>query len=669
MHKRLLIFSVGLCCLLALATVRVEGSFTASVTGVGTIGTGVLGLSDTVGTNTCTAVGTSSPATSCTSSISPSTVTTATTSTTATLSNIGTLASQVGLQVPTCGLAQASDSTAGANTMIAHGGVTYQAPGPLSGEAINLNGTDAYFGSTNQLAGPQSFTQLAWFETSGSGSIVSFADVPADSSPTNWDRMIWVDPSGHVVAGVYPGSTQELVSPLTYNNAGWHFVAVTLSSSGFFLYVDGTLVASSTGITSAQVFNGYWHIGWSNATQGWPDPPSSAFFPGSIAGVGILPTALTMAQISSLYNSSTLSTYSTSVLSYSPTSYWALQDPGTVAYAGSVPGAGGGTTYPDTSGNNNSASVQGGTGAGIPNSSGPLGASSVTLNGTSGWLETTNQLSGPQTFTQLAWFQTSGSGSIVSFENTQGNTALSEWDRMIWVDPSGHVVAGVYPGSTQELVSPRTYNNAGWHFVAVTLSPSGFFLYVDGARVAHTTSITSAQVYNGYWHIGWSNATQGWPDPPSSAFFPGSLAGVSILPTALTKAQISSLYNSSTLSAYSTSVLSYSPTSYWALQSTSTQTVASGCSNVEITVALGTTCIYPSTGCSTPSASWTLTELANESTTVKMMPSTQTTLNLTFEEEASLPSVLVGVHVIGAIQIDGNAGWGVSLSHPMDIEL
>ncbi len=666
--RRAGVFALALALLLlALVAREADGGFTAAISGNGSAATGVLALSDTVSGTSCAAVGTATANQTCSTSLAPSSVTTSATTTTASVKNPGTLGEQVGAQVPSCGLAQAVDTSGNGDTAVAYGGVTYQVAGPLSGEAIGFDGSTAWLGTVNLIPGPQVFTQLAWFKTTGSGSIFSFENSYTTANQSDWDRMIWVDPTGHVVAGVYPGSTQELVSPNAYNNGAWHMAAVTLSSAGFFLYVDGALVALNAGVTSPQVYSGYWHIGWSNARDSWPDAPSSAYFPGSIAGVAVLPTALSAVEVLTLYSSATFSAYSSGVGGYSPSAYWPMQDSGTVPYAGVVPGGGGGTSYPDTSGNANTATPQGGTGAVVASTSGPLGGGSVTLNGTTGWLETTNQYAGPQVFTQLAWFRTTGSGSIFSFEDQQGASA-SNWDRMIWVDPSGHVVAGVYSGSTQEAVSSGTYNDGKWHLVAVTLSSAGLALYVDGSLVGSNTA-TTAQAYSGWWHIGWSNAVNGWPDPPTTAYFPGSLAGVGIIPTALSGSEISALYASSTFAAYSSGVLGYSPTSYWALQPAQVQASGAGCAQVEITVQLGSTCLYPSGGCASPSSSGTLAGLASESPTTALAPTSQSTLTLVYEEVSSLPSSLSGAHVVGMISLDGVAGWNVSLSHPMDIEL
>ncbi|MHB8244739.1 MAG: LamG domain-containing protein [Acidimicrobiales bacterium] len=670
------LFALGLAvALLTLMTTNVEGSFTASLIGGGSVATGALVLSDNVSGTACTAAGPTAANQSCSASLAPSSVATSPTTITASVTNPGTLPEQVGVQVPSCGLAQAVDTSSNADAAVAHGGITYQAPGPLSGLAIGFSGSNPWLGTVNQIPGPTTFTEVAWFKTTGSGSVLGFSNNPGVGWQNDWDRMIWLDPSGHVVAGVWTGATEELVSSGTYNDGAWHMVAVTLSSSGYSLYVDGALAAPSdsnattASVAAASTYDGYWHLGWSNASQGWPDPPTSPYFGGSMAGVAVLPTVLSATQISSLYSSTGFPAYTTAVGGYSPSAYWPMQDTGSLPYTGAVPGGGGGgATYPDTSGNGNTAAAQGGASAVVPSTNGPLGGGALALSN-SGWLQTASQSSGLNTFTQLAWFETTTSGSILSFENVQGNTSVSEWDRMIWLDPSGHVVAGVYPGSTQEVVSPKAYNDGKWHLAAVTVSAAGFFLYIDGSLVQSNTSVTSAQGYSGWWHIGWSNAPQGWPDPPSSAFFSGSLAGVAIIPTALTGSEISALYNSASYSAYSDAVLWYGPSAYWPLQPGQATTVGAGCLQVEVTAQLGGTCLYPSGWCSSPSSAGTPAGLATESPTVALAVQGSATLSLSYEEVGSLPPALSGTQVVGTIALEGTDGWNVSLTHPMDIRL
>ena len=74
---------------------------------------------------------------------------------------------------------------------------------------------------------------------------------------------------------------------------------------------------------------------------------------------------------------------------------------------------------------------------------------------------------------------------------------------------NGRLVFGVYPGSVQTITRPRGYNNNQWHHVVASLGRVGMALYVDGARVASRTDVTTAQGYMGYWRVGGDSWARG----------------------------------------------------------------------------------------------------------------------------------------------------------------
>jgi len=232
------------------------------------------------------------------------------------------------------------------------------------------------------------------------------------------------------------------------------------------------------------------------------------------------------------------------------------------------------TSLADVSGNGDTPTLE--SGATVAATGGPLGGPTIDLGSTDGWVETATHPSPPQTFTQLAWFNATGPGGIMAFAAPQGTTGTSTHDRMIWVDAAGNVVAGVYPGKVHEIASSGTdYADGRWNLVAVTLSPSGFDLYVNGVLAASNTSVKSAQRdtdnddYD-YWHLGWFDGS-GWSDTvtssgaPISDYLPGSLSGVAVLPTALSSSQISSLYAQASYGAYASTVQSFSPSAFWSV--------------------------------------------------------------------------------------------------------
>lgn len=316
----------------------------AIINDANTFSSGSLVLDGTTGSGTCVSASGSVDTNSAACAGNPLPIgqlSTTPTSGSITLSAGGTLGGSSGsLSSNSCGAQYAAVST-GTDTAIAYGGLAYQTSGPLGGNSVTFDGASGAFNTINSYAGLNPFTLVAWFRTTASGSIMGFSNSYATTGAGSADRMIWVDSTGHVVAGV--GTSGEISSPATYNNGAWHFVVATLYPNGkykgFNLYVDGALVASNSHITSAQRYTGYWHIGWSGAT-GWTNPPTSAYFGGSLAGVGVIPTALTATQVSSLYSSANFITYSSNVMSYGPTAYWTLNDSGANSYTGAIPGVG-----------------------------------------------------------------------------------------------------------------------------------------------------------------------------------------------------------------------------------------------------------------------------------------------------------------------------------------
>jgi ketopantoate hydroxymethyltransferase len=466
-------------------------------------------------------------------------------------------------------------SSTGTDTGIPQGGLTAGASGPTqfsgSPQALAFSGSNGLLETPNSITGPQTFSLAAWFKTSSkAGSIIGFTNSQAAAGST-FDRMIWIDSSGHVVFGTFPVSNFELNSEATtsknYADGNWHFVVVTVtpasSTKGTVeMYVDGALVAGSTenetisGSDPAQVYSGYWHVGWGDES-GWPDSPSTSYWSGSLGDVAVFGTALSAASVTTLYGKTTQASEKTQMLADSPSQYWTLEAPlpnNGIASGGVTPRAAGPTNFSDS-------------------------PTAVSFNGTTGFLETSNSITGPQSFSIAGWFKTSTkAGSIIGFTSAQTTTG-SEFDRMVWVDSSGHVVYGVYDAGYIELNSEATtsknYADGNWHFVVITDAPASatkgtLEMYIDGSLVSGASenetlsSGNTAQVYNGYWHLGWANQST-WTDAPSTSYWSGSLADVAVFPTALTAANVTTLYGETTQASESAQMLAFSPTEYWKL--------------------------------------------------------------------------------------------------------
>lgn len=195
----------------------------------------------------------------------------------------------------------------------------------------------------------------------------------------------------------------------------------------------------------------------------------------------------------------------------------------------------------DTSGQGNNATIQGG----VSLATGRLGDanSAYTFNGTTGFMSTTNSINSPQTYSANAWFKVPSGGTggvLVAFTNAQTGTGETNYDRILWVDTTGHVNFGVWTGTAHYITSPGTYNDGNWHMATATMSTTtGMAVYVDGVSVV-TDSNTSSQVFTGWWRLGQS-ATNSWPATMKS-FFTGTMDEVRIYSVALNATQVGELY-------------------------------------------------------------------------------------------------------------------------------
>ncbi|MGD1085073.1 MAG: LamG-like jellyroll fold domain-containing protein [Verrucomicrobiota bacterium] len=173
----------------------------------------------------------------------------------------------------------------------------------------------------------------------------------------------------------------------------------------------------------------------------------------------------------------------------------------------------------------------------------PSGQQAFQFDGSTGYLTTSDQpISNPQNFTLECWFNTASpqGGVLIGFAGNQTGPAGS-YDRFIYMDNNGYLHFGVNNGNVFTADSTSWYNDGNWHHVAATLSSTGgASLYVDGALEGYNSQ-TTAQNYNGWWRIG-EDDIGGWPYQPSSPFFAGAIAQVSIYSRPLSPTEIEAIY-------------------------------------------------------------------------------------------------------------------------------
>lgn len=639
----------------------------------------------TITTDAATCVGNPVPA---------GTLSTTNSTASSTVASLGSLpATTANLSSTGCGVQQFADSsTTGTNTALPFYGVTYaNTMTTLSSTAAGFNGSTGFDETLNSSSNPENFTITGWFNTSSDqGTLIGFSATQYATNSTSNDRELWINSTGHLVWATATNATTrtELTSTTVVANGAWHFFTVTVGTAvADRLYVDGALQASATGTTAAYNYTGYWHLGWGSELDGtpaWTGTPTSAFFNGDLAGVAVIPSQLGTtvlatftSNVAALYATTSQASYNSAISAYSPTSYWPLNDSGQTAFTGTVPGLTASTpTFVDDSGNTNTGTLEGTATLGAP---GPLAANAVTLNGTPGNLiNTTTSYTDPDTTTgvlsQSIWFKTAATGSFMGFTTNQTDSPTpGSYDRLFWIDSTGHLVYGVYSagvaGSFAEVVSPGTYNNNAWHLAVATVGSSGETLYVDGVNVGNVPAATTAQNFIGYWHLGYGYNNL-WPDATANYYFNGSLAQAAVYPTQLNSTQASSLYSAGSLSAEESAILSLSPTSYWPLNDTSS---SSACAVVETTIqatkSAVNTCVYPAGpgSCPAPSASI----LANGIGSVSMPTPTATasvTLLVTMRLTVAQATGVAGLHLLVPIDISSsNSNFTSALNYPLAV--
>jgi hypothetical protein len=285
----------------------------------------------------------------CTRSVLPGTVASSgTVAQSVSLSTSGTVAPTAAtLTAISCGPVELANAAAGSDPMLVRGGVTYDQAGPLTGGgSLGLDGSSALgadvIGVDSATLLGSSFTEGIWFKTapgySAGGALLGFGSQPSSlGTEANADRIVSMTTAGKLnfLLDGSLGVTSDTTTPLAYNNGAWHLVVVTVSTVVFTavtVYVDGSQVATSTGLTLASGYTGYWHAGWSPVSSG------SAYLAGYLSDAFVVDgTSLSSAQVSALAGAGTQATWAGDLSTDGASDSWPLDDSGTSTFAGPYP--------------------------------------------------------------------------------------------------------------------------------------------------------------------------------------------------------------------------------------------------------------------------------------------------------------------------------------------
>lgn len=229
--------------------------------------------------------------------------------------------------------------------------------------------------------------------------------------------------------------------------------------------------------------------------------------------------------------------YGRAVLSAGPSLYWPLGDAS-------------GPTAADISGNGDTGNYSpAGIAYGAPSPvEGPPGAG-VTLDGSSGQIVASQPITNPTTYSEEMWFKTTTArgGYLMGFGSSPTGQSGSR-DRQVWMSDNGRLNFGIYVGRTLTITSPAAYNDGKWHQVVATQSHASLDLYVDGKLVRSTAITSLPRNYLGYWRAG-GESVAGWPNPPASYYFTGTISDVAFYNSQLPGSEIQAQYKASPASA------------------------------------------------------------------------------------------------------------------------
>jgi hypothetical protein len=309
------------------------------------------------------------------------------------------------------------------------------------------------------------------------------------------------------------------------------------------------------------------------------------------------------------------------------------------------------------------------------------GSGGLGLSGTSGYAADVAGTTPPTTgFTEAIWFRTTTSGTLLGFASTPSsyNPSAQASDRMLWVDGAGHVVFGIYPTiTTDEVTTTGVYNDGNWHLAVASVNlVGGMSLSVDAGTAATNVLALLDESYAGYWHVGWDYYSSAWSDPPSHPYFSGTLADAAVFPSALSTAQVTALYATTSQSDWASLVATDGASDSWPLSDTGTtaytgavpDVTPSSCAFVDATVAVtttaGTTCAAPpgASGCPAPSSAVTLATLAGRTTSFALSPTPSVSLTVTViiardgTDTVTAYPYATGLHLTGNLALVTDAG-------------
>jgi hypothetical protein len=349
-----------------------------------------------------------------------------------------------------------------------------------------------------------------------------------------------------------------IISPLAdVLDNNWHHIASTYDGSSLKMFVDGSEVGTGTSTSGNIIYGPGAGAGAGKLLIG-DFGLFSLFFTGSLSNCSIYNSALSAAQVETLYNNGTPETS----ISSSPISWWKLNNltTGIQDSVGSNNGTNNGATEVNTLVSTLNGLSDGMTTANLVTSdltrSIPYSSYSMFFDGIDDVVQITRNANlEPTNISISCWVNVTASGSHAS------GYFVSK------IHTSGASVSyGIYKPATPTFVinvggvikSSPAYGTdiqgQGWHHLVGTYDGANIRLYVNGAEVGSGTAETGSIDYTT------EDAYIGSFEP-SSLEIDGNISNAAIFTSALTQDQILTIYNG----GVPNSISSLSPVSWWSL--------------------------------------------------------------------------------------------------------
>ncbi|ASW53379.1 LamG-like jellyroll fold domain-containing protein [Plantactinospora sp. KBS50] len=483
-------------------------------------------------------------------------------------------------------------------------------PGPLPGSsatAAGFNGTSSLVKLPNKLVSTASYQSISlWFKANAgdSGPLISYQGDPITnaSTPGNYAPALYIGTSGKLYGKFWDGSTAGIATPSSVTDGGWHHAVLVGAGDIQWLYLDGAVVGSRTGLIQIGVSSAAnEYIGAGFLGGNWVDEPHyhqdgntgyPSYFKGAIAEVSVFDRPLTSANVAAIANtgkvaakplasvvrpsgnvtvgiaynpvsskvsqvtdsnggvwkvneptvSGSYQPYAAAVLAAAPADYWRLAETGSTDAVNEINGNT--ATY--------RAVTLGTAGGPFDDPAVPSDNSTVaSFDGTSSYLQLPSaDVPAACPCSVGMWFKANAGdrGPLFSYQADplENATTSDSFTPALYIGTSGKL-HGRYWNSAQ-INSAGSVADGQWHHVVLAASATAQSMYLDGTLVGSSTGTIAA--YAG----GTANAYVGggfwggsWPDEPHqgqsgntgyAGYFKGQIAEVALYRTQLSAAQV-----------------------------------------------------------------------------------------------------------------------------------